>query len=237
MAPAMEVECVVEDKRPARDQGQHSSASAASSLLAPAREQHLQPCLSDGCPFMAHPRPSEHDIELGYCCNKCYGRSTNQEWVGKKGGGQHYKNCFSKMAEHPPIATTAAAPSRRRGKRRRSSVAMVEAFQVGVEAAPEPVEPESGSEDCMEDVASMDLSVFCPTCKGSTRMAWTSRYDGAYREGWTCDNYQKCGVQYARSANYDQPNRPRFHCSKCNSDVCAACSEGLRRDVVAAAGP
>ena len=196
-APSMEVECIVDDKRPA-----------------------FVPCLSDCCPYMAHPRPSEHDIEPGYCCNRCYGRSTNQPWARRK-GCLHYKNCFGKMAEHPKMVTTkAAAPRRGRRNRRRGSEAGAEA------ARGAPVEPESGTDDCMEGLVTEELHVFCPRC--NEEMIWSTNADGMYGDGWRCNNYDKCGVQSDRS-NYDMPNQPRYFCSECECDLCGACAHGLHR--------
>jgi len=56
----------------------------------------------------------------------------------------------------------------------------------------------------------------CSRCSG--RMAWSSRRDGLYCQGWHCDNFAACGSSCASRGPH------RWHCPGCCADVCGACA-------------
>ncbi|CAK0841214.1 unnamed protein product [Prorocentrum cordatum] len=49
-------------------------------------------------------------------------------------------------------------------------------------------------------------------------MAWSSRRDGLYCQGWHCDNFAACGSSCASRGPH------RWHCPGCCADVCGACA-------------
>ena len=211
-------------------------------------------CRGEGCAFLAHPRPEQENIEPGYCCNLCFGRSTKQEWATNRttrkrargGRGGHYKNCLRELAADVggnaafnACSPAAAAASQTRGRSRqsgrsasrsRSHVTVAESDGSGSRTEVESPEPEQ-LEEAIRRGECYPL-FFCPECQ--IRMVWDNWAGGPYELGWRCMFFDECGVQSFRpSKKLPQAAEARWFCRQCSVDVCGACGAtgGIRRAV------
>ena len=201
-------------------------------------------CRGEGCAFLAHPRPEQENIEPGYCCNLCFGRSTKQEWATNRttrkrargGRGGHYKNCLRELAADVggnaafnACSPAAAAASQTRGRSRqsgrsasrsRSHVTVAESDGSGSRTEVESPEPEQ-LEEAIRRGECYPL-FFCPECQ--IRMVWDNWAGGPYELGWRCMFFDECGVQSFRpSKKLPQAAEARWFCRQCSVDVCGAC--------------
>ena len=210
-------------------------------------------CRGEGCAFLAHPRPEQENIEPGYCCNLCFGRSTKQEWATSRtarkrargGRGGHYKNCLRELAADVggnaafnACSPAAAAASQTRGRSRqsgrsasrsRSHVTVAESDGSGSRTEVESPEPEQ-LEGAIRRGGCYPL-FFCPECQ--IRMVWDNWAGGPYELGWRCMFFDECGVQSFRPSKLPQAAEARWFCRQCSVDVCGACGAtgGIRRAV------
>ena len=168
-------------------------------------------CLTPECPYFAHPQPETDEIEDGYCCNACYGRSTGL-FPARKG---HYKHCL--RAEH---GTSRAAGGQESLTSRQPQKAPRRARNSSDDLASAPAKK-------LVITEAKACAPGCPECirrgTGPTQMVWDTFAAGAYARGWVCHFYDMCGYQSFKLKCHTHCE-PRWLCRKCEIDICDGCA-------------
>ena len=175
--PPMTTECVVEDVR--------------------------RRCLTPECPYFAHPHPEEEEIQDGYCCNACFGRSTGSFRTRKS----HYKNCL--RVKH---GTSRAAGEQESLANRHAQKAPRRARSSSDDLASAPAK---------KRVLTDATAPWCPECR--KQMVWDTFAGGGYERGWECRFFDVCGYQCFR-LKYHTHCESRWLCRNCEIDICEGCA-------------
>ena len=192
-----------------------------------ARGQLVPGCRSEGCRYLAHPSPEEHDIQPGYCCNLCYGRSSGQEWASarRKGKKNHYENCRKEIINNEGASSATPVVGEISSKARFCSSFASAARASAARPAPAPAhqERQKPTEIPQREAVAVEAGApDCPQCKQP--MAWDAFAEGPdYALGWICSH--RCGEKSVRTNGLV---RARWFCAECKEDVCGACGSGFR---------